>query len=394
MSGARRIFIIAGENSGDLHASQLIRAVRRLDSETKFYGLGGPQMQEAGAEIIQNIVRDLAIVGLTPVIRNIRKIFRLLQMTRERLEKDRPDALVCVDYPGFNLRVAGYAKKLGIPVIYYICPQVWGWHYSRIYKIAKVVDMALVIFPFEKRMYEKVGVNVHYVGHPLLDKLRITRGREAICSHFGLDPKRLLIGLMPGSRKPEVIRHLPIMLDAAERILEALPTAQFVLPRSTTIDRTLLEKYLERSRASVRIIEEQRLNMRKALDFEIVKSGTSTLESGAMLVPMVIIYKVSFLSWFVGKMVIRLPFLGLVNIVAGERIVPELLQDECTGERIADETLSILTDDERRANMVYQLNQVREGLGGAGAGKRAGALVCQFLDGKAGQESGKKPQAT
>jgi len=376
---ARRIFIIAGENSGDLHAGNLVRALKRQEPQLTFRGLGGPQMAAAGVELIQNIVRDLAIVGLTPVFRNLRKILRLLNTVRQRLAAERPDAVVLVDYPGFNLRVARMAKDLGIPVIYYICPQVWGWHYSRIYKIAKVVDLALVIFPFERRMYEDVGVNVHYVGHPLLDNLRITRDRAAICQHFGLDPKRLLIGLVPGSRKPEVVRHLPVMLEAAERIREVLPEAQFVLPRSTTIDRSMLEKYIGRAQVPVTLIEEQRLNMRNALDFEIVKSGTSTLETGAMLVPMVIVYKVSFLSWIIGKMVIQLPFLGLVNIVADERIVPELLQDECTGQRIADEVLAILTDAERRANMVYQLRQVRESLGGAGAGKRAATLICDFM---------------
>jgi len=383
---ARRVFIIAGENSGDLHASNLIRALKRQDSEMSFYGLGGPQMESAGAQVLHNMVRDLAIVGVTPVLRNLRKIYQLFRLVRERLEEDRPDAVILVDYPGFNLRVARIAKGLGIPVIYYVCPQIWGWHYSRIYRIAKVVDMALVIFPFEKRMYEEVGVNVHYVGHPLLDTLRITRDRRRICAFFGLDPDKPLIGLMPGSRKPEVVRHLPVMLEAAERILEVMPAAQFVLPRSTTIDRPLLEKYIVRYTAPVKIIEEQRLNMRHALDFEIVKSGTSTLEAGAMGVPMVIVYKVSFISWFIGKMVIQLPFLGLVNIVANERIVPELLQDECTGQRVADEVLSVMQDPERRANMIFQLRQVRESLGGAGAGGRAALLVRDFLDAKRGGE--------
>ena len=381
MRSERRIFIIAGENSGDLDAMKLTLAMRRLDPQLQFYGLGGPQMASAGVEILHDMVKDLAIVGLTPVLRNIRVIVRLLNMVRARLEQDRPDAVILVDYPGFNMRVARMARDLNIPVIYFKCPQFWGWHYSRIFKFARVVDLALVIFPFEKRMFEEVGVNVHYVGHPTLDTLRITSDREKICRHFGLDPGRPLIGLAPGSRKPEVIRLLPVLLEAAERIQEAMPEVQFVLPRSTTIDRALLHKYLERfPQVPVTLIEEQRLNMRKALDFEIVKSGTSTLETGAMLVPMIIVYKVSFLSWFIGKLVIQLPFLGLVNIVADERIVPELLQDECTGQRIADETLAILNDEERRANMIFQLRQVREGLGGAGAGKRAASLALAFIN--------------
>ncbi len=381
MSADRRIFIVAGENSGDLDAGRLIRWMKRSDSNLTFYGLGGPQMAESGVEILHNMVKDLAIVGVTPVIRNIRKILNLLKMVRARLEEDRPDAVILVDYPGFNLRVARMAKDLGIPVIYFKCPQFWGWHYSRIFKFAKVVDLALVIFPFERKMFQEVGVNVHYIGHPTLDTLRITQNREEVCEHFDLDPDQPLIGIAPGSRKPEVVRLLPVLMEAAERIREAIPNAQFVLPRSTTIDRSLIEKYLNRfPHVPVKIIEERRLNMRKALDFEIVKSGTSTLETGAMLVPMIIVYKVSFLSWFIGKLVIQLPFLGLVNIVANERIVPELLQDQCTGERIADETLAILRDDERRANMVFQLRQVREGLGGGGASRRAAALVLDFLN--------------
>jgi len=376
---ARRIFIVAGENSGDLHASNLVRSLKRSDPELAFFGLGGPQMRDAGVELIENIVEDLAIVGVTPVIRNIRRIVNLLNVVRSHLEQKRPDAVVLVDYPGFNLRVAKMAKDLGIPAIYYICPQVWAWHYRRIHKIAQTVDMALVIFPFEKEIFEREGINAHYVGHPLLDLLKITRGRESICKYFGLDPNRPLIGLMPGSRKPEVVRHLPVMLEAAERIGEAIPNPQFVLPRSTTIERPLLEKYIRRFNVGVTIVEEQRFNIRKTLDFAIVKSGTSTLETGVLLCPMVIVYKVSFISWFLGKLFIRLPFIGLVNIVAGERIVPELLQEECTGQRMADETLAIVTDPERRANMVYQLDQVRESLGGPGACRRASALILDFI---------------
>lgn len=377
---ARRIFLVAGENSGDRYACNLCRALRRVDPELEFFGLGGPQMEAAGVELRRNMVDDLAIVGLTPVIRSIRKIVRLLNDVKNWLETERPDAVILIDYPGFNMRVAKMASKLGIPVIYYVCPQVWGWHESRIHKIAETVDMAFVIFPFEKPIYEREGINVQYVGHPKLDDMVLTSDGKDVCRQVGLDPDRPLIGLLPGSRKPEVVRLLPVMLEAAERIAEEVEGVQFVLPQATTIQRSLLDKYIERFDVDPTVIEAQRFNIRSALDFEIAKSGTTVLETGLMLIPMVIVYKVSFLTWLIGRLVIKIPFIGLVNIVADEKIVPELLQDECTGQRLADESLAILTDDERRRNMIYQLNEVRESLGGPGAARRAGALILEFLD--------------
>jgi len=386
--GAKDIFIVAGENSGDLHGSNLVRELLRLDPELRITGIGGGQLQQAGVRLIANIVDRLAIIGLTGVVKNAERLFRLYIKVLRYLDEYHPSVVILIDYPGFNFRVMRAAKKRGIPVVYYIMPQVWAWHQSRIYTLRDLTDRMLVAFPFEEKLCQSCGMKqVRYVGHPLLDAMNLTMTKEEVFDKFRFNPHQKLIGLLPGSRKPEIDRLLPPMLGAAERIRKAIPDVQFALPRASTIKPELIQYYLSTSDVDVKVVDAFRYNVRSAMDFALVKSGTSTLETAILNCPMVIIYKVSFLAWLIGKSVVKLPYIGLVNIIAGEMIVPELLQNEATPMNIADKAIALLRDEEQLENIRYALTKVKEKLGGPGASLRAAHQVLEVV----GESRSQKP---
>lgn len=378
--GGPRVFIIAGDPSGDIHAGNLVRALRELCPGIRLAGHGGPQMKKAGVKILSNIVEDLAIIGFTGVVKNFPQIRRLYLRTVNFLEKHRPDALLLVDYPGFNLRMAAEAKKLGIPVIYYISPQVWAWRRGRIKTIAQVVDKMIVIFPFEEGLFRQAGVDVTYVGHPLLDLILVDMDREEICRHFGLDPAKKLIGLVPGSRKSEIDGMLPVMLRAAERLAEKMPDVQFALPRAATISENYLRRHIDRCRAPVCIADRYRYNLRAAFDFAWVTSGTATLETAILLTPMIIVYRVNWLTWLIGKRFMTLACIGLPNIIAGDIVVPELLQDEFTPQNLMSMTLRYLKQEGELEGMREALREVKSRLGSPGASQQAARAVLDTLE--------------
>lgn len=367
---------IAGEDSGDQHAARVIRHMRELQPDAKFFGYGGRRMEAAGMELITNLAQELPIIGMTQVLRNLPRIRQLLREAGNLLRDRKPDCLVLVDYPGFNLRTAKVARDLGIPVVYYISPQVWAWHKSRLQVIADNVSRMLVILPFEEDIYRTAGVPSVYVGHPLLDdETPITPAGEVRRRH-GIPPDNRLIGLIPGSRNSEVTRHLPVLLESARLIFKKLPGVSFILPRASTIERAVLQKYLDRfPDLTVKIAEEDLKSVRAAMDFAICKSGTSTLELAILGVPMVIIYKVSGLTSLVARMVLKIPFIGLVNIVAGREVAPELLQEHARPNLIAQRVIQILQDPEALARMKEDLAEVNETLGGSGASRRAAEEV-------------------
>ncbi len=375
MSNSRKILIIAGENSGDLHASNLVKQLKRLDPTLEFLGFGGNQMKSAGVHLISNIVDRLAIIGFAEVLSKVNKIRRLFRQVRTILEQDRPCAVILIDYPGFNLRVARIAKSMGIAVIYYISPQVWAWRKGRIREIARYVDKMLVIFPFEEGIYREAGVNVTYVGHPLLDVMKLTMTKKQVFERFQFDPNKKLIGLLPGSRKPEVERLLPVMLEAAEMIKARIPDVQFVVPRASTVKKELIDYYIENAGFEVRVVDAYRYNVRSAMDFAIVASGTATLETAFLICPMVILYKTSFLTWIIAKNLVSLPYIGLVNVVAGDMAVPELLQNEATPLNVANRVVKILSNPKEIETIRYELVKVKEKIGGPGASKRAADQV-------------------
>jgi len=372
------IFVCAGEASGDLIASLMIKQIKRQAPELRIVGHGGDQMAEAGAEIIVNMVRDFAIIGLTEVITNFNKIQKLFRSTVAYLREHRPKVLVLIDYPGFNLRLAKVAHELGIKVVYYVIPQVWAWHKSRVHKLRRYVDLCLVIFPFEEKLLQNYKANVHYAGHPLLDVMILTMNREEVFQKFEFDPAKKLIGLLPGSRKREIESLLPVMLEAAERIQAQMPETQFVIPRAASVRIEHINRHLANYSVNVKVVDSFRYNVRSTMDFALVASGTATLETGLLLCPMLILYKTSWLTWFLGKMLVNIPYIGLINIVAGDMVVPELLQDQCTAMNTAERTLQILNDPQEVARIKYQLSRVKEKMGGRGASRVSAEKIIEL----------------
>ena len=381
----KKFFVIAGENSGDNYASLLIRGIRKVEPDAEFRGLGGPQMEECGVTLLEDIVQHLAIIGFTQVVKNLRKIMKLFDKVKTDLKENRPDAVILVDYPGFNLRVAKIAKSMGIKVFYYVMPQVWAWHKKRIHTIRENVDLMIVHLKFEEEFCHQHNVNVYYSGHALLDVIKLTRSREEVCQKFGFDSERPLIGLMPGSRKPEIIRILPSMLEACELLHQHDPKLQFVLPRATSVNLEWIEKYMSRFKVPVSIVDQERYNVRATMDFALVKSGTSTLETAILETPMLIIYKTSWLTWMIGKSLLKIHYIGLVNIIADKMVVPEILQDEATGLKIFEECKKILYDQDKRKNIQFELRRVKAKLGEPGASDNAGAKILEILNQKEDQ---------
>lgn len=377
-------YIIAGENSGDRHGANMVRAAKRLYPNCRWAGLGGDFLADAGVTLDSNITKDLAIIGLAGVLKNLPRIREVFDLATNHLRENRPDALVLVDYPGFNIRMAARAKALGIPVIWYISPQVWAWHESRKFKLAKLVSKMIVIFPFEKAIYEELKMDVAYVGHPLFDAIRIDQTKGEAYAAFGLDPDRPLVTVIPGSRDHEVENFLDIMLEGARRYHEINPRAQFAIIRATTITPSMIEKRVKKAALpfGVPIVDRFRYNLRAHCDFSWVKSGTSTLESAIIGGPMLIVYRVNPFTWVIGKQLFKMPYIGLPNIVAGDRIVPELLQEEFTAERLAEVTHEYVDDAVRYARMVRDLENVRVKLGGPGASERAAREVLDAVGAK------------
>lgn len=397
-----KLFVIAGEHSGDLHASNMVRAIRRLHPDTRVWGIGGPEMEAAGVKLLANIVDELAIIGFFAVIQKLPQIKQLFDMTKNALEKTKPDALILVDYPGFNIRIADWAKQRGTRIVWYISPQIWAWKKNRLHKLKRIVDKMLVVFPFETGIYAEEGVDVKHVGHPLFDVIKTTLTREEVCTANGLDPRRPVISIVPGSRRKEVKAFLPILLEGARRYQEMEPEAQFAIIRAPTIARWRIEKAIERAGLPTppAIVEDNRFDMRWASDFSWVKSGTSTLEAAILGSPMLIVYRVNFITWVIGKQIFTIGQVGLPNIVAGDRIVPELLQDEFTPRNLAEKTHYYLTNTDAYERMREDLDAVREKLGGVGAAENAAREVLSTCgveiqdvqaDPDSGQESPRTP---
>lgn len=375
------IMFVAGENSGDLHASRVIIELRTMFPDGEYFGFGGDRMQQAGMILEENLAQKLPIMGFTQVAKNYPKIKELLNRAAGMLRDRKPDLLVLVDYPGFNLRTAVVARRLQIPVVYYISPQVWAWHRDRLKIIRANVDKMLVILPFEADFYKKEAIDAEYVGHPLQDDLTEITPRDQVLTRLGLPAEAEVIGLIPGSRNSEVIRHLAVMLDAARLIQARRPNAQFVMPRAGTVPMELFNKYLERfPDVTVHVVEDDHKSLRAAMDFAICKSGTSTLEYALLGVPMLIIYKASFLTAFIAMRLLKIPYIGLVNIVAGEGVAIELLQNNATGPAIARNVIDLLENPEAIIHMKNKLAAVAEKIGGPGASARVAQAIAQILE--------------
>lgn len=374
-SGEVKILIVAGEASGDLHGAKVAESLLRLQPQLKIYGVGGRCMRQAGAEILLDS-SELAVVGITEVLAHFGKIFKAYRFLRQFIQRSGLGLVILIDFPDFNLALAGVAKKAGIPVLYYISPQVWAWRLGRVKKIARRVAKMAVIFPFELPIYQEAGVPVEFVGHPLLDIMPSPREDEPACREFNGDP---LIALLPGSRVKEIKSLLPEMMRSTEILLKKIPEAKFIIAAAPTIAADALRNIVKSFSVPVRIIEGRTYEVIQAADLAIVASGTATLETGILGKPMVIIYRVSPLSFQIGKALVKVRCIGLVNIVAGKRFIPELLQEEACGERIASEALRILEDEPYRLAMVEELKAVREKLGTPGASGRVAQMAIEMI---------------
>ncbi len=374
----KRIMIVAGEASGDLHGARLVQEARKLDSGLSFFGIGGPRMREAGVETLVDSAR-MAVVGLVEVIAHFNVISRAYLTLKKIIVSNPPDLVILIDYPDFNLRIARLAKRAGVKVLYYISPQVWAWRVGRVKKIGRVVDRMAVVFPFEVPFYEREGVPVTFVGHPLVDTVHPTMDRAAAQAAFGLDPARRTVGLFPGSRQGEVKSLLPTILETARLLTERFGDLQFILPLASTLTQADIAPHLAAGGVEVRVVSGKGYDVMQVCDAIITVSGTVTLEIALMGVPMVIIYRVSPLTYELGKRLIRVDHIGICNIVAGERVVQELIQHDAEPARIAAEIERILTDQEYAAAIRTKLLGVRAKLGSGGGSRRVAELVLEMV---------------
>jgi lipid-A-disaccharide synthase len=372
-----RLLLSCGEASGDLYAGALTRQLRALDPSIAVAGLGGPQFAAAGGTLIDDY-RDLAVTGLTEAIA---KLPRSLE-ARRRLVADagrhRPDALVLIDFPDFNFRLAPLIKRLGVPVVYYISPQIWAWRPKRLDTIRRIADLVLVIFPFEEAIYKAGGVPVEFVGHPLIDLAKPATDRRGFLSALRLTPGAPTVAMLPGSRPNEVSRILPELAAAAERIAAAVADAQFVIARAPHLDDRLFDPVRDR-RLRAAIVEGETDTVLASADVALTASGTATVQTALHDTPMVIVYRVSPLSYRVLRRLVKVEAIGMVNLIAGERIVPELVQDEFTADAVAREAVSMLTDPARAATIRDGLATVRARLGGPGASRRAAQAILKVV---------------
>ena len=374
----KTIMIIAGEASGDMHGANLVREMLKINPELSFYGIGGKKLREEGVQIIAD-ASDMAVVGLTEVVFKLRNILKIMAVMKKSLDERRPDLVILIDYPDFNLPIAKAASKRGIKVLYYISPQVWAWRQGRIGQIKKTVNKMAVILPFEVETYSRHGFAVNYVGHPLLDMIKLNYPKQESRKKFGLDEDKITIGILPGSRLSEVRKLLPELLQAAQILKNKVPDIQFVLPLADTLEEATLTEIISRFNVQIKIISGHTYDVVSCADLALVASGTATLETALLNVPMIIVYKISLLSYFIGRLFVRVKNIGLVNIIAGKTIVPELIQNDASGVRIAAEALSILKNGERKQEMIRELEAIRARLGEPGAAIRTAKMALDML---------------
>jgi len=342
----KNVLIVAGEASGDAHGSRLVEAALEKNNNINFYGVGGSNMKAAGVDI-QIDAAGLAVVGLWEVIAHRKVIFAALDRLKKQIAASPPDLLLLIDYAEFNLKLAQYAKNLGIKVLFYISPQVWAWRQGRVKKIKHCVDMMAVIFNFEKQFYLKHDVPARYVGHPLSHNVVATIDRTSFLMSHSINPARKVLGLFPGSRRSEIKRLLPVILKSAALLKKNDPELEFLLPLASTLSDDDIKPHLEKVSFNIHVIKDDSYNVMNACDAIVTVSGTVTLEIALIGTPLIIINKVSWLTYFIVSRMIKIPFIGLCNIVAGKLIAKELLQGEATPANIAKHLAVLLTNKEK-----------------------------------------------
>jgi lipid-A-disaccharide synthase len=373
------IMIIAGEASGDLHGSKLVLAMREKNSDLFFCGIGGQALKDAGVKIVVD-ASQLSVVGISEVFSKMPGLFRGMSAAKKLLKSLKPDLLIIIDFPDFNLHIAGSAKKLGIPVLYYISPQVWAWRPGRVKKIRKIVDHVAVILPFEEKYFRKHQVQATFVGHPLLDTHFLLEGASIEKNAEDIP----VIGLLPGSRDREIAKLLPVMLQSARILLERGENMKFIVSVAPSITRKSVETIVEEHRGDFdfELVSEPVENVLKRCRFVVVASGTATLEAAIFGIPMIIIYKVSPVTYWLGRMLVRsrVKNFGLINLIAGREISPELLQGEVSSENLADMAFEMLNDASKLEKTRNELLGIKDMLGGPGASKRVADIAFNMLE--------------
>ncbi len=376
---SKKVMMVAGEASGDLHGAHLLEALCKIDPHVHCFGMGGDALHRAGMTLVYHH-RSFSVVGITEVFLKLRVILKALRELKQSLDRERPDLVILVDFPDFNFRLAKAAHKRGIPVLYYISPQVWAWRPGRVKLISKWVRKMIVFFPFEVPIYKAAGVDVEWVGHPLLDIVRPSLSRKEALQKFNLSPERPIVALLPGSRESEIEKLLSTLLVSAQLLQREIPTLQFVIPLASGMSREVLSPWVRESPIPVKVVEGLTYDVMNVADLLITASGTATLEGAILGRPMVIIYRVSPLSYWIGRMLVRVDHIGMVNLVAGKGLMPELLQKDANPERIAAESLPILKDPALRRQMTEGTEEVRRNLGEPGAVGRAASIVHSLLN--------------
>jgi lipid-A-disaccharide synthase len=370
-----RVMISCGEPSGDMYAAELARHLRSEDPSVVITGFGGERLRAAGANLLGDF-SGLSVTGLLEVVRVLPRTWQIYRRLIAAARAERPDVFVAVDFPDFNFRLAHALRRLGVPVVYYISPQLWAWRSGRMKTMRKLADRVLVIFPFEERIYQEAGVPVEWVGHPLLDVMPAARPRADIAAALRLREGDPIVALLPGSRRNEVAAILPDLVAAAQLIRRRVPAVQFLLARAPHVSEDLLEPLRALDPAAI-VVEGQADDVLGVADLALVASGTVTVQAALHECPMVVVYRLSGLTYRLGRRFVRVDTFAMANLVAGKRVVAELIQDDFTPARVAEEALNILTDPARAAEVRRGLSEVRERLGTAGASARAAHAVLE-----------------
>lgn len=373
-----RLLFSAGESSGDQHAANMFLELKKSQPNIEAIGMGGSKMAQAGINIRYDSA-NIGVIGVVEVIKQYGEIRKALNVMKRLITSERPDLLVCVDYKEFNFKLAKYAKQHGVKVLFYVSPQVWAWRPGRVKKYGAVIDMMAVIFPFETAYYDAENVPVRYVGHPSVDKVHPQHSKLEALQQFGLDATKPIIGLLPGSRNNEIKRLLPVMLKAAEKLQENSPDIQFILPQADSITDALLDNYLQHTKVTIKRVKNLPYDVIQCCNAVMTTSGTATLEVALLTVPMIIVYKLAPITYWLGRLLVNTPFIGLPNIVAGKSIIKELIQHEATADAMAEEIRRILTDIPYQQQMRDNLSQVKHALGQGGGSKNMATLALEML---------------
>ncbi|MEY4717391.1 MAG: hypothetical protein RL563_9, partial [Pseudomonadota bacterium] len=368
------VLFSAGESSGDQHAAHMFQAMQQRCPSLRGLGMGGHKMRQAGIDIRFDS-SGIGVIGLVEILKHYGEIRLALKLMKTLLVEEKPDLLVCVDYKEFNLKLAQFAKRQGVKVLFYVSPQVWAWRPGRVLTYGKAIDMMAVIFPFEPPYYEAHAIPVRYVGHPSVDKVHPQRSKSEDLALFGLDAHRPVVGILPGSRANEINRMLPVMLEAAGLLKQQHPELQFVLPQADSVSDALLNVHLQAHPLSIQVIPGQTYDVMQCCDAIMTTSGTASLEIALMGVPMLIAYRLSALSYWIGKRLVKIPFIGLPNIIAGRAVVKELIQQAFTAEQAAEEIQRLLFDEVYRADCLSGLLEVKALLGEGGGSTNMAELA-------------------